>query len=170
MLRYLKGFKMENDAVHLWLILWKAYDTLREHAERHIRSLGLGRSDFGVLEVLLHKGPMPVNAIGSVVRLTSGSITVAVDRLVRKGLVERRNDPEDRRARVVHLTAQGRKLIECAFADHEAAMERATSGLTPVERREAAALLKKLGLQAQAMLPDYRCAAAIRRQDASQGS
>ncbi len=142
---------MKNSGVHLWLVLWKAYDTLREHAERHIASLGLGLSDFAVLETLLHKGPSPVNAIGSIVRLTSGSITTAVDRLESKGLVERHNDPDDRRARVVHLTAAGRKLISCAFTDHEAAMERATSGLTAAERAQAAELLKKLGLHAPAL-------------------
>lgn len=143
---------MKPSGVHLWLILWKAFDAVREHAERHIQSLGLCLSDFGVLEALLHKGPLPVNTIGGLIRLTSGSITAAVDRLERKGLVERRNDPGDRRARVVHLTASGRKLISSAFEDHEAAMERATSGLTASERVEAAELLKKLGLAAQAML------------------
>ena len=143
---------MKSSGVHLWLILWKAYDAVRAHAERHIESLGLCFSDFGVLEVLLHKGPTPVNAIGSRIGLTSGSITAAVDRLQERGLVERRNDPEDHRARVVHLTAAGRKLIASAFADHEAAMERATSGLTATERGEAAGLLKKLGLAAQGML------------------
>lgn len=143
---------MESSGVHLWLILMKAHESLRRHAERHIHSLGIGFSDFAVLEVLLHKGPTPVNEIGSLVRLTSGSITAAVDRLELKGLVERRNDPEDRRARVVHLTPEGRKLISCAFADHEAAMERAACGLTPAERRQAAALLKKLGLGAEARL------------------
>lgn len=145
---------MKASGVHLWLILWKAYDAVREHAERHIQSLGLCLSDFGVLEALLHKGPLPVNTIGGLIRLTSGSITAAVDRLESKGLVERRNDPGDRRARVVHLTAAGRKLISSAFEDHEAAMERATSGLTASERSEAAALLKKLGLAAQAMLEE----------------
>jgi len=143
---------VKTSGTHLWLILWKAYDTLRTHAERHIESLGLCLSDFGVLEALLHKGPLPVNTIGSLIRLTSGSITAAVDRLERKGLVERRNDAGDRRARVVHLTASGRSLISCAFADHETAMERAVSGLTAAERAEAATLLKKLGLSAQAML------------------
>ena len=59
----------------LWLILWKAFDSLRQHAERHIRSLGLGLSDFGVLEILFHKGCQPVNVIGGMLRLTSGSIT-----------------------------------------------------------------------------------------------
>jgi MarR family 2-MHQ and catechol resistance regulon transcriptional repressor len=144
---------MKSNGIHLWLILWKAFDAVRKHAEQHIESLGLGLSDFGVLEALLHKGPLPVNTIGSLIRLTSGSITAAVDRMEVKGLVERRNDPGDRRARVVHLTATGRKLISCAFGDHEAAMERATSGLTPSERVDATTLLKKLGLGAQAMLP-----------------
>jgi MarR family 2-MHQ and catechol resistance regulon transcriptional repressor len=144
---------MDGSATHLWLILWRAHDALRQHAERHIRSLGLGFSDFGALEYLFHKGPAPVNAIGAKIGLTSGSITAAVDRLERKGLVERRNDAEDRRARVVHLTAAGRKVIACAFADHEAAMERATSGLSPAERKRAAMLLKKLGLAAQVLLP-----------------
>ena len=82
--------------------------------------------------------------------LSSGSITAAIDRLQRKSLVERCTDPSDRRARVVHLTAAGRKLIECAFRDHAAAIEAATDGLTAAERGEAVALLKKLGLSARA--------------------
>jgi MarR family 2-MHQ and catechol resistance regulon transcriptional repressor len=130
------------------LILMKAHEAMRQHADRHIRSLGIGFSDFLALETLLHKGPTPVNEIGRKVQLTSGSITTAIDRLERKGMVERRNDPEDRRARVVHLTPAGRKLITCAFADHERAIERAAAGLTAAERAQAVALLKKLGLRA----------------------
>ena len=137
---------------HLWLILWRAYDALREHAERHIESIGLGFSDFAVLEYLLHKGPSPVNTIGAKIRLTSGSITAAIDRLERKGLVERRNHPEDRRARIVHLTDPGRKVIACAFADHEAAMDRATAALSLEEREYAGALLRKVGIAAQSLL------------------
>ena len=140
---------MEATGIHLWLVLWKAYEAVRRHAERHIRSLGLGFSDFAVLEVLLHKGPAPVNTIGELVHLTSGSITAAIDRLERKSLVERCTHPSDRRARVVHLTEAGRKLIECAFRDHVAAMEAAASGLTAKQRGEAVALLKMLGLGAQ---------------------
>ena len=143
---------MGISGIHLWLVLWKAYDSIRTHAECHIHSLGLGLSDFGILETLLHKGPQPVNMIGGRLRLTSGSITAAIDRLERKSLVERRFDPHDRRARVVHLTEAGHKLIACAFADHTAAMERATSGLTPAEREQAYQLLKKLGLHAQELL------------------
>lgn len=131
--------------VHLWLVLWRTFDALRDYAAGNIASLGLGLSDFAVLEVLLHKGPMAVNAIGAKIRLTSGSISVAIDRLQAKGLVERRNDPTDRRSHVVHLTPEGRKLIQCAFAAHAAAMEEATSGLSREERAQAIALLRKLG-------------------------
>jgi MarR family transcriptional regulator, 2-MHQ and catechol-resistance regulon repressor len=143
---------MAPSSTHLWLILWRAYEAVREHAERHIDSLGLGFSDFAILEYVLHKGPSPVNTIGAKVRLSSGSITAAVDRLERKGMVERRSDSADRRARIVHLTSAGRKVIECAFADHEAAMDRAASGLTPAERAQAAELLRKLGLTARSLL------------------
>ena len=142
---------MERSGTHLWLVLWKAFVALRSHAECHIHSLGIGFSDFAVLEVILHKGPTPVNQIGSLVELTSGSITSAIDRLQRKGLVARCNDPKDGRARVVHLTEAGRKFIECAFAQHEIAMEKAAAGLTPEERAQAIGLLKKLGLHAQAI-------------------
>jgi MarR family 2-MHQ and catechol resistance regulon transcriptional repressor len=131
--------------VHLWLVLWKAFDALQSHALQNIAALGLGLSDFGVLEVLLHKGPLPVNTLGVKIRLTSGSISIAIDRLEKKGLVERRDDPEDRRARIVHLTPQGRKMIEYAFAEHAAAMERATSGLSKAERTQAIRLLTMLG-------------------------
>jgi MarR family transcriptional regulator, 2-MHQ and catechol-resistance regulon repressor len=138
----------DASGVHVWLVLMKAHEAMRQHAMRQIDSLGIGFSDFAALEVLLHKGPTPVNEIGRLVRLTSGSITSAVDRLEQKGLVERRNDSSDRRARVVHLTEAGRKLIACAFADHEVAMEHAAAGLVPTERMQLIHLLKKLGLRA----------------------
>lgn len=139
--------------VHLWLVLWKAFDALQAHAFESIHSLGLGLSDFGALELLLHKGPLPVNVLGQKIRLTSGSISIAIDRLQEKGLVERKDDPADRRSRIVHLTAQGRKLIECAFTEHAAAMEHATSGLSRTERATAIRLLKKLGTKAAALQP-----------------
>jgi MarR family 2-MHQ and catechol resistance regulon transcriptional repressor len=105
--------------------------------------------DFAVLEALLHKGPLPVNTIGKKVLLTSGSMTAAVDRLERRGLVERRNDPEDRRTRVVHLTAEGRKVIRKLFAVHEQDMERAVSVLNASEKEQLSGLLRKVGRGAE---------------------
>jgi len=137
--------------IHVWLVLWKAYDSLRRYAERNIASLPLGMSDFAILEALLHKGPLPVNVIAAKVRLTSGSASVAIDRLESKGFVERKPHAIDRRTRVIHLTVEGRKLIQAAFHDHAAAMEQATSSLSRKERAELVALLKRLGRGAQQM-------------------
>ena len=62
---------------------------------------------------------------------------------------------------MVHLTPAGHKLISCAFADHEKAMARATSGLTDEERNQTAELLKKLGLHAAEMTREK---SGVRRQ------
>jgi MarR family transcriptional regulator, 2-MHQ and catechol-resistance regulon repressor len=132
----------------------KAHQALNRHAMRSIAETGLCFSDFAVLEILLHKGPLPVNTLGAKVDLTSGSATAAIDRLARKGLVRRADDPHDRRARIVHLTAKGRKLIEKAFREHELDMDAATRGLTTGEKSALADLLKKLGKSAITHTPN----------------
>ncbi len=102
-------------ATRVWLVLWKAAHAIEQNAVRSVSASGLGLSEFAVLEVLLHKGPQPVNVIGKKVLLTSGSITAAVDRVESKKLVRRIADTGDLRARIVQLTETGRRLIERAF-------------------------------------------------------
>src|SRR5881275_920108 len=116
-----------GSGVHVFLVLWKAARAVQAYAEKSIADLEMCGSDFAVLEALLHKGPLPVNEIGKKILLTSGSITVAVDRLEKRGLVERRAHGTDRRAKIVHLTKEGRKLIARAYADHAADMEQLAS-------------------------------------------
>jgi MarR family 2-MHQ and catechol resistance regulon transcriptional repressor len=140
-----------SQGIHVWLVLWKAARSLESHAHRSVRSLEMGLSDFGVLEALLHKGPLPVSAIGQKVLLTSGAMTAAVDRLEDRGLVERVNDPSDRRARIVQLTRAGAKLAREVFARHQRDMEHAVSCLTSSERRTLVPLLRKLGLGAASL-------------------
>jgi MarR family 2-MHQ and catechol resistance regulon transcriptional repressor len=140
-----------GSGVHVFLVLWKAAHAAQAYAEKSILKLEMCGSDFAVLEALLHKGPLPVNEIGKKVQLTSGSITVAVDRLETRGFVERRAHDTDRRARIVHLTKEGRKLITRAYADHAADMERLSSdSLTTAERATLIRLLKKIGYKAAA--------------------
>ncbi len=142
-----------GSGVHVFLVLWKAAHAAQAYAEKSISKLEMCASDFAVLEALLHKGPLPVNEIGKKVMLTSGSITVAVDRLEAKGLVERRAHSTDRRAKIVHLTREGRKLITPAYADHAADLERlASASLTRAERETLIRLLKKIGYEAAGAL------------------
>src|SRR2546426_5440976 len=104
---------------HVWLVMMKAHRTLERLAVQSVESSGVGLSDFAVLEMLLHKGPQPVNEIGRRIALTSGAITTAVDRLESRGLVTREAHPSDRRARMVQLTAQGKKEAARLFAGHK---------------------------------------------------
>ncbi|HSB28917.1 MAG TPA: MarR family transcriptional regulator [Pyrinomonadaceae bacterium] len=136
--------------LHVWLVLWKAAQAVLSYARDSIVDLEMCGSDFAVLEALLHRGPLPVNEIGKKVLLTSGSITVAVDRLAEKGLVERRDSPDDRRAKIVFLTSAGRKLITRAFNEHAADMEQLASVLSAPERTTLIRLLKKIGYKADA--------------------
>src|ERR1700735_2673937 len=96
-----------SSPIHTWLVWMLASRSVGSYALDSIEAAGLGESDFRVLEVLLHKGPIPVNAIGPKVNLNPGSVSVAVDRLYKKGLVSRGESGGDRRVRTVSLPDKG---------------------------------------------------------------
>jgi len=137
---------------HVWLVMMKAMRALTRYATAGIEDTGLGLSDFGVLEILLHKGPLPVNTIGPIVDLTPGSISVAVDRLVAKSLVSRVESTEDRRVRIVALTPCGKDLIVSVFRKHSGQMKRVFSELSPAELRGLEVTLKKVGKRAATLM------------------
>ena len=137
---------------HVWLVMMKAMRALTRYAAAGIEDTGLGDSDFRVLEVLLHKGPLPVNTIGPIVDLTPGYISIAVDRLFTKGLVSRVESTEDRRVRIVALTSRGKDLIVPAFRKHAGQMRRVFSELNPEELRCFEMALKKVGKRAAALM------------------
>src|SRR2546426_9811298 len=126
----------DSAGVHVWLVFMKAFQALIPHAAGSIKRTELGDSDFRVLEALLHNGPLPVNTIGPKVWLTPGSISVAVDRLVKKGLVSRKDHTDDRRVRRVELTPKGRALIARGFQEHAGAMKDVAGG--PFKKENAA--------------------------------
>jgi MarR family transcriptional regulator, 2-MHQ and catechol-resistance regulon repressor len=141
-----------QNADHVWLVMIKAMRALTRYAAAGIEDTGLGDSDFRVLEVLLHKGPLPVNTIGPIVDLTPGSISIAVDRLFEKHLVSRVESTEDRRVRIVALTPRGKDLIIPAFRKHAGQMRRVFSELSTEELHGLEAALKKIGKRAAALV------------------
>lgn len=146
---------MKKDAptpVHAWLVMMKAMQAMTRYLLTGLEKSGLGASDFAVLEALLHKGPLPVNVIGPKVNLTPGSISVAVDRLVAKGLVSRAESSEDRRIRIVALTPRGKGVITPIFKAHVAAIEKVFAGLARDELRQLEQQLKHIGRQAESLL------------------
>lgn len=142
--------RAEITAPRLWLVLARAHAAIVSYIERATAAQGLGLSDFMVLEVLLHKGPMTISAIGEKVLLASASMTSAIDRLEKRGLVQRRSCDSDRRIRYVDLTPTGKTFISETYAQHEKDLEFITSELSPAERGALYDGLKKIGLAAKA--------------------
>jgi MarR family transcriptional regulator, 2-MHQ and catechol-resistance regulon repressor len=138
--------EIDVSAPHLWTVLSKCHRVLSHIAERSIADTGLCLTDFGTLEALLHKGPLTITEIQGKVLLASGSMTAAVDRLEKRGLIQRGSSPNDRRAKVLHLTAEGKRVVEAAFRGHAATLEQAMEILSEDEKRQLQQLLKKLGL------------------------
>jgi len=138
-----------NDALDLLIVLSRAYNWVTAHTNRDIRSHGLNPTEFGVLELLYHKGAQPLQQIGEKILISSGNITYVVDKLEKKGLLVRKPCPDDRRVIFAELTQPGEQLLREIFPQHVEVVEQAMSGLTPDEKKQAIQLLKKLGRFAQ---------------------
>ena len=143
--------KKDSDPVHCWLVWRKAHEAAHDYLYRGIAETGISDTDFRVLEALLHKGPLPVNTIGPKVHLTPGSISVAVDRLLERGLVSRAESPDDRRVRVVALTKNGKDLIVPVFRKHSAEIAGVFADANPRELQILESVLKKAGKRAKAL-------------------
>jgi len=141
--------KNSRDPVHCWLVLVKAFRAASKYLYAGLQETGIDDTDFRILEALLNKGPLPVNTIGPKVHLTPGSISVAVDRLVERGLVSRIESPEDRRVRIVSLTSKGKDLIALVFRKHAVEIRRVFANASPKELRNLETTLKKIGKSAE---------------------
>jgi MarR family 2-MHQ and catechol resistance regulon transcriptional repressor len=146
--------RKQDAALKLFVVLARSFNAVSARLHENIARHELTPTEFAILEVLYHKGPLLLGEVQRKILVTSGGITYLVDRLVEKGLVKREECAEDRRARYAVLTPTGTALIRKIFPQHAGAIERAMSGLTTAEQREATALLRKLGLAAAAQLED----------------
>jgi MarR family 2-MHQ and catechol resistance regulon transcriptional repressor len=132
-------------ALKLWVALARAHNAVEAQAQADVARHGLTLAEFGVLEVLYHKGPLLLGEVQRKILVSSGGVTYLVDRLQRRGLVERRECAGDRRARYAALTPQGEALIARIFPEHAKRLQDALSGLGRQEKREALRLLRTLG-------------------------
>ncbi|API91663.1 MULTISPECIES: MarR family winged helix-turn-helix transcriptional regulator [Virgibacillus] len=137
--------KQNNSSLKLFVVLSKAYRSLMEQVEDDIQQRGLNLTDFAVMELLYHKGPHPLKAIGEKILLTSGSITYVVNKLENRRYITRIPNQNDRRVTFAEITEKGEKLLEHIFPGHWSRIEEITSGLDEVEKQIAIDLLRKLG-------------------------
>ena len=148
-----KGAKNRALSLKLWVVLARAHAAVEAHAAAQVARHDLTLTEFGILEALFHKGPMLLGEVQRRILVSSGGITYLVDRLEKRGLVERRACTEDRRARYAALTEAGEALIEQIFPEHAACIEHALSGLKRKEKQMAVDLLRTLGRTAVEQAP-----------------
>jgi len=136
-------------ALKLYVVLSRAQLAVSRHADAQVAEHGLTVTEFGILEALYHRGPLLLGEVQRKILVSSGGITYLVDRLEKRGLVERRPCANDRRARYAALTPEGEALIGEIFPEHARALARAMAGLNRAEQETAIALLRKLGKAAE---------------------
>lgn len=142
--------------MHCWLVWRKAHEAASDYLLKGIAETGISDTDFRVLEALLHKGPLPVNTIGPKVHLTPGSISVAVDRLLERGLVTRVESSDDRRVRIVALTKTGKDLIAPIFRKHAAEIGKVFGDASAKELQILESVLKRAGKRAEALAAEKK--------------
>lgn len=142
-----KGSKTEKNTLNAFIKLMRSVESLNNRLNRHLAEADLTVSQFGVLEVLHHLGPLNQRTIGEKLLKSGGNITMVIDNLEKCGHVKRENDPNDRRAVLIHLTDKGKTFIADFFPRHLGKIKEEFSVLSEEEKKELARLCKKLGVK-----------------------
>lgn len=138
-------------SLKLFVVLTRTLESIQKQVVKDIKSHGLNKTEFGVLELLYSKGDHPIQQIGQKLLLASSSITYVVDKLETKKLIERKACPKDRRITYAALTDNGKELMDQVFPKHTEALHEILSGLDTNEKEILIEQLKKLGFHAQSM-------------------
>ncbi len=126
-------------------ILFRATNFIEETIKNDVSKYGLNLSEFGALEVLYHKGPLPVQSICEKVLIANSSMSYVIENLIKKELIEKVKDENDRRIHIVHLSKKGKKLFDDVYPKHLEHMRSVINILDESEEKELQSLLKKLG-------------------------
>jgi AraC-like DNA-binding protein len=138
----------ELTAAKLFYVFGRAYQSASAYLEAGITTKGIHMAEFGVLEALLHKGPLTAGTIAQKTGLTgAASIAPTVDRLETLGYVRRRRIRSgDRSYWNLELTQPGYSVISEIYREHALDIERVLRRLSPSERLELYRASKKIGL------------------------
>jgi MarR family 2-MHQ and catechol resistance regulon transcriptional repressor len=140
------GRPAEVRALDAYIKLTRATSAVGARLQPGLARVGLTPTQLGVLEALLHLGPLGQRVLADKLLMSGGNVTTVVDNLERRGLVRRERRGDDRRNVTVHLTPPGRRLIASIFPAHVRAIVDAFSGLSAAEQETLGRLAKKLGL------------------------
>lgn len=132
-------------ALDAYIKLVRASEAVTTRIHRHLNTVDLTISQFGVLEALYFLGPLCQSALAAKILRSGGNMTLVIDNLEKTGLVRRERDAKDRRYITVSLTDAGSKLIAAIFPDHVKAVVAEMSPLSLDEQQLLEDLCRKLG-------------------------
>ena len=135
--------------LQLVIALGRSVQAIERGVRPHLAECGLGLTEFAVLEVLYHKGALPLGDIRDRILVTGASTTYIVKKLEERGLMRRRSSPEDQRVVFGELTPKGRALMDKVFPAHVDRLRAVMAGLSASEKRAAAQLLRRLSQHAR---------------------
>jgi MarR family 2-MHQ and catechol resistance regulon transcriptional repressor len=139
------GTKKEIRALDAYIKLMKAAKSATSRIHRHLKPWNLTTGQLAILDALYHLGPLSQRDLAEKILVTSGNITMVVDNLEKRSLVERIRRSEDRRFVTVHLTDKGASLFEEMFLGHVERIVAEMDALTGLEQEELGRLCRKLG-------------------------
>lgn len=135
---------MSDVNLKLVIAMSRTYDSLFSEMEKNFKEFGLNISEFGVLEMLYHKGDQPVQKVAEKVLVTSGTITYVINKLEKKELVVRRKCTKDKRIYYVSLTEKGREFIAHIFPKHKCFLDDLFKDLSDDSKKQLIENLIKL--------------------------
>jgi len=141
------GSSSEKNTLNTFIKMMRATESINNRLNKHLAEVDLTVSQFGTLEALYHLGPLNQRAIAEKLLKSGGNITMVIDNLEKSGYVTRKKDPQDRRAVLIHLTEKGDEFINEFFPKHLDKIKQEFSVLSDSEKKQLAAMCKKLGLQ-----------------------
>ncbi len=142
-----QGSEEDKSTLDAFIKLMRATESINYRLNRHLADAGLTVSQFGVLEALYHLGSLNQKSLAEKLLKSGGNITLVIDNLEKCDLVERQQDPDDRRAMLVHLTEKGRAFIKSFFPKHLQHIKKEFSVLTEEEKKDLSRMCKKIGLR-----------------------
>jgi MarR family transcriptional regulator, 2-MHQ and catechol-resistance regulon repressor len=142
-----KGSRKEIDALNSYIKLIRAAESLNSKINLELSEFDLTESQFGVLDALLHLGPLKQKEIGKKILKSGGNITMVIDNLEKQDLVQRKRGEKDRRHFIVHLTARGKNRILEVLPHLITIIKKHFDILNEGEQKELQRLCKITGLQ-----------------------
>lgn len=140
---------MQQLQLKAMMTMLRAAQHVSEFSRQNVKTYGLNITEFAVLELLYHKGDQPIQMIGKKILIASSSITYVVDKLEKKGYVERIDCPTDRRVIYASLTENGRALIERIFPQHAEAITQLFEGMDEQQLQQFIDISKQVGKKAE---------------------